>query len=61
GKRLMRVMTYVMNDGHAISPPSQGYLHTIMDGYEDFGLDSAALDAAAEKSLRTSVPLTWPE
>lgn len=60
GKRRMRVMTYVMNSGH-ISPPSRYYLQTIMDGYEDFGLDSAALDAAVEKSLKTSVPFKLPE
>ncbi len=56
GKRRLRVMTYVMNDGHPISAPSSGYYRTILEGYEDFGLDTAPLLAAVEKSRELSAP-----
>lgn len=51
GKRRMRVMVYVMNDGYDIALPSPVYLRTIADGYGDFGLDLVALKAAVEVSL----------
>ena len=50
GRRNMKVMAYVMNDGHALAMPGIGYLRTILDGYKDFGLDLSALDAALEVS-----------
>ena len=59
GKRSMRVMVYVMNDGHAIALPSMGYLRTILDGYKDFGLGTVALDRALRQSLKPSAPY-WP-
>jgi hypothetical protein len=50
GEYTMGAMAYVMNDGSAIGSPSKVYLHTIRDGYRDFGLDTAELDAAVKKS-----------
>ena len=50
GKRRMRVMVYVMNDGHAIAGPAASYLRTIQLGYQDFLLDMTALDAALRVS-----------
>ncbi len=61
GKRKLRVMTYIMNDGHAISAPSDYYLHIIQDGYKDFRLDAAALDAAVKEARELSVPFRLPE
>ena len=56
GKRRINVMAYIMNDGHDIAMPGMGYLHTILDGYKDFGLNVAALDTALKKSINPSVP-----
>lgn len=39
-------MTYVMNRG-IISPPHKSYFNTILEGYHDFGLDTAHLYDAA--------------
>ena len=43
-------MAYVMAEGtYPKRPPSTGYLRTIMEGYEDFGLDDKPLIVAATK------------
>ena len=46
GRRGMKVMAYIMNSGHAVAMPGMGYLRTIQSGYDDFGLDSSALETA---------------
>ena len=44
----VQAMAYVMNTGiQPKSPPSTEYLMTIMEGYEDFGLDDKPLTIAA--------------
>ena len=50
GKRRMKVMVYVMNDGYALAMPGKGYLRTILDGYRDFDLDLTALGEALDIS-----------
>ncbi len=61
GRRKLRVMTYIMNDGHRISAPSDGYYHTILEGYGDFGLDTTFLKAAVRKSYKPSAPFKLHE
>lgn len=46
------LMLYTMNST-GIMPPSEGYLHTIMEGYEDFGLPL--------KPLREAVKASWSD
>ncbi len=38
GKRKL-AMVYIMNNGHKTCYPSDSYINTIMQGYDDFGLD----------------------
>ena len=46
----VEAMAYVMATGaYPKRPPSTEYLRTIMEGYEDFGLDDRALIVAAAK------------
>ena len=48
GGKTKRAMVYVMNDGvRRKNPPSTDYLMTIMEGYEDFGLDEKPLIIAS--------------
>jgi len=54
GRRRMKVMVYVMNDGHALAMPGGGYLGTILDGYRDFRLDQSALNTALRVSASTA-------
>jgi hypothetical protein len=50
GGELVRAMAYVMVNGvRGKRPPSTEYLRTIMEGYEDFGLDDKPLIVAAAK------------
>lgn len=42
-------MAYLMNRGQ-ISPPSQGYMQTIWDGYKANGMDTSCLVEAAAKA-----------
>lgn len=44
-------MAYLMNRGE-ISPPSQQYYNTILQGYRENGLDESFLQKALEKSLQ---------
>lgn len=53
GKRRMRVMVYIMNDGHNIAMPGTGYYNTIREGYRDFRLNSDTLDTALRNTSRT--------
>ena len=43
-------MAYLMNRGQ-ISPPSQGYLQTIWDGYKENGMDTSYLVEAAARAF----------
>ncbi len=45
------VMAYLMNRGE-ISPPSQQYYNTILQGYRENGLDESFLQTALENSLQ---------
>ena len=49
------IMLYVMNST-GIMPPSQGYLDTIRQGYRDFGMKQAPLDAAVKASWDDKAP-----
>ena len=44
-------MAYLMNHG-IISPPSQQYYNTILQGYRENGLDESYLETALENSLQ---------
>ena len=44
-------MTYMMNRGE-ITPPSQQYYNTILQGYRENGLDESYLQKALENSLQ---------
>ncbi len=44
-------MAYLMNHGE-ISPPSQQYYDTILQGYRENGLDESYLQKALENSLQ---------
>jgi len=44
-----KVLYYKMNR-HGIMPPSEGYLNGIVEGYGDFGVDTARLERAVEHS-----------
>ena len=46
----VEAMAYVMNDGREMGMPSRGYLRTIAEGYQDFGLDINALQEALDYS-----------
>jgi len=46
-----KVLYYKMNRT-GICPPSEGYLACIVQGYEDFGIDTARLERAVEHSWR---------
>jgi hypothetical protein len=46
-----RVLYYKMNR-HGIMPPSEGYLDCILQGYADFGIDTARLIKAVEHAWR---------
>ena len=43
-------MVYVMTPGHEIAPPALSYLHTIKQGYKDFGFDPRPLMRAAARA-----------
>lgn len=46
-----KVLYYKMNRG-GIMPPSEGYLDCIIEGYGDFGIDTARLKRAVEHAWR---------
>jgi gamma-glutamylcyclotransferase (GGCT)/AIG2-like uncharacterized protein YtfP len=56
GNRNLSAMVYVMNEGYDLGLPSTHYFHAILDGYEDFGLDVSALDAALKISHNATAP-----
>ena len=45
--KMITAMAYVMTESLRPMPPSTGYLMTIMEGYNDFGLDDKPLSVAA--------------
>lgn len=47
-------MAYLMNHGE-ISPPSQQYYNTILQGYRSFGLDEKYLKNALQKSIELGI------
>ncbi len=49
------VMLYQMRERSWIQPPTNGYLESIADGYEDFGFNHQALQAAVKDSYRRDV------
>jgi len=49
--RTFEGMAYLMNRGE-ISPPSQQYYNTILQGYRENGLDESYLETALENSLQ---------
>lgn len=49
-------MAYLMNHGE-ISPPSQQYYNTILQGYRENGLDESYLQNALENSLQAEQSL----
>ena len=53
------VMTYIMQQHDCIKPPSDMYLETIEQGYEDCGLPKSHLSKAVEESYedRTGHPI----
>lgn len=44
------VLFYQMRMSRGVMPPSECYLDTIVEGYRDFGLDTAVLDIALQES-----------
>lgn len=50
GSKLVETMVYIMNDGHPLGSPSQGYLNTIVEGYKTAGFDQQVLSDAITAS-----------
>ena len=53
-------MAYLMNRGE-ISPPSNQYYNTILQGYKENGLDESFLQTALEKSLQMDFAVEEPD
>lgn len=56
GKDVRECLYYQMRTSRGILPPSEGYYHTIMKGYEDFGLNKEILRRALEQSWEMKEP-----
>lgn len=54
-----KCLVYQMTTRYGVQPPSESYLGCIAQGYDDFGLDKAYLDAALRDSweLKSMTPL----
>lgn len=52
GGKMVETMVYIMNDGYAFGSPSQGYLNTILEGYESAAFDPQVLRDALTASTR---------
>lgn len=50
--RTVSAMAYIMTPGHRTAIPSQYYLDTILEGYEDFGFPITPLLDAADRAER---------
>lgn len=58
----VEVMVYIMNEEQAgYQPPGYGYYHTIREGYESAGFDTAYLDAAVEHSRQLMLEQAAPQ
>ena len=53
-------MAYLMNRGE-ISPPSQQYYNTILQGYKENGLNESYLQKALENSLQMDIAEEEPD
>ena len=51
GKQI-RVMIYIMNDGHSLGRPGNGYYNTILEGYKSAKFDTTILQEAVKNSIR---------
>jgi len=61
GRRRMRVMAYVMNEGYPIAMPGRGYVNAIAVGYDNFGLPENALRKAICVSMDAVMPDVTPD
>lgn len=50
GGRKQEAMVYIMNDGFERGMPSESYLGTVMEGYQEAGFDPAPVEMALEMS-----------
>lgn len=50
--KTVNAMIYIMNDGHALSRPSAGYYHTILEGYQSAGFDREILDSFVNETAK---------
>ena len=50
GGQKQEAMVYIMNDGFERDMPSERYLATVMEGYEEAGFDPAPIEMALEMS-----------
>ena len=50
GSKLVETMVDIMNDGHHLGSPSEGYLNTIVEGYKTAGFDQQVLSDAITAS-----------
>jgi gamma-glutamylcyclotransferase (GGCT)/AIG2-like uncharacterized protein YtfP len=57
----VRAMVYIMNDGHPLGSPSQGYLNTIIEGYETADFDAEVLVRALNRSMPEPVQTAGQE
>ncbi len=48
--KMQDAMVYIMNDGHSLELPSRRYWNTVLEGYEENGLDTNVLEIAREWS-----------
>jgi gamma-glutamylcyclotransferase (GGCT)/AIG2-like uncharacterized protein YtfP len=46
----IEAMTYCMNSGHPLALPDAHYFALVLQGYEDWGLDTRALTVTAEET-----------
>lgn len=50
--KTVKAMAYIMTPGHQIAAPTRYYLNTILEGYGDFGFDTAPLLDAADEAAK---------
>ena len=54
--RPRKAMIYLMRAGEGVAPPSQSYVDTIREGYQDFGINEKYLNAAIKHSWDAKDP-----
>ena len=52
GNKTYTGLVYIMRPGHPVMSPSVWYENTIRDGYDDFGIDTYALDEAVKRCTK---------